>query len=811
MRVPPIATGVTMRAMAAIDRPLENEPNWPAAIDGGTARVVFLLDVASRFEARLIEGWMARQRPAGLPDAASETIRISSSRRRLRSVSTGALEACLAAGSDVLLAPLRVAWLPKRRGGKRAVRLSDILSFGDPRDPDPLRQRFVHAREIDRCRIVAGEPALASELRIRWQRAGGADVSLSTDLTNFVSRQAILALERGERALRGARYKVPRLVHEDILKSPAFRGALTTLARETGRDVPSLARESAADLREIAATHSPFVIDLVAQLTRALYSRGYDASLSYDEAQLERVKALGHQHPVVFLPSHKSNLDHLVLQYALHEHGHAPNHTAGGINMNFFPVGPLVRRSGTFFIRRTFRDDPVYKTVLQHYIDYLIEKRFSLEWYIEGGRSRSGKLLPPRFGLLARIVDAYRRGKADDVILIPVSIAYEQIQDVTDYAKEQRGVAKEHESFGWFVRFVRRLRRRYGSIDISFGEPIALSKALDTSSPRGGDETDEQLLAIQKLAFEVSVGINRATPITPTSLVTLALLGGGDRALSLGEARTALGHLLEFVERRDLPLTQTFDLRSDDGVRAALDSLSENDVVSCFQEGSEPVYRIGDDQHLAAAYYRNTIVHYFVNASIAELALLRAREIDVADPAAEFWDEAMRLRDLLKFEFFFEEKELFRGELRRELGFVDANWEGRLAGGREEIRALLATVRPFNAHRVLRPFLESYRLVADHLEARPADAEFDQGACVEACVGLGKQYLLQHRLHSSASVSHVLIKSALELAGNRDLLGPGDAVLSERRRALAVEVREALRRIDAIEALAASRRAGYID
>jgi hypothetical protein len=201
-------------------------------------------------------------------------------------------------------------------------------------------------------------------------------------------------------------------------------------------------REASQDLREIAATHSPLVIDLVAWLIRLLYTQGYGRQLYYDRDQLAEVKALAQQNPVVFLPSHKSNLDHLVLQYALHENGHAPNHTAGGINMNFFPVGPLVRRSGTFFIRRSFRDDEIYKFVLHHYIDYLIEKRFSLEWYIEGGRSRSGKLLPPKFGMLAYVVDAYRRGKSEDVFLIPVSIAYDQIQDVGGYAAEQRGGAK---------------------------------------------------------------------------------------------------------------------------------------------------------------------------------------------------------------------------------------------------------------------------------------------------------------------------------------------------------------------------------
>src|SRR5262249_35810043 len=238
-------------------------------------------------------------------------------------------------------------------------------------------------------------------------------------------------------------------------------------------------------------------------------------------------------------------LDHLVLQYALHENGHAPNHTAGGINMNFFPMGPLVRRSGVFFIRRTFKDNPVYKFVLRQYIDYLVEKRFSLEWYIEGGRSRSGKLLPPRFGLLAYVIDAYRRGKSEDTFLIPVSIAYDQIQDVSEYVAEQRGAAKQRENFGWFLGLVRRLRRRYGNIHIRFGEPLSLAKTLGPSDPSAEPNADEQNLTLQKLAFEVSVRINRVTPITPTSLVTLALLGMGDRALTLHEIVAALRNLVE--------------------------------------------------------------------------------------------------------------------------------------------------------------------------------------------------------------------------------------------------------------------------
>ncbi len=787
-------------------RVLEGEPDWPLA---NGRRVVFLLDASSELEARLLEAWIERHRPPELGPGGCEAVRIPPTHRRRR-VSLARLEATLASGDDALLAPLRVAWLPKERGGQRAAVLADLLYVGDPRDPGALRQRAVLRRAPDRCRIVAGEPAPVSELRQRWRLDAGADLAQTTGLAEFVARQAALALERAERRLRGARYKVPRLVHDDILSRPAFRGGLAKLARELGRDPAQVAREASRDLREIAATHSPFVIDLVAHGIRLLYTRGYAEALHYDRAQLAGIKALAQQHPVVFLPSHKSNLDHLVLQYALHENGHPPNHTAGGINMNFFPVGPLVRRSGVFFIRRTFKDDAVYKFVLQHYIDYLVEKRFTLEWYIEGGRSRTGKLLPPRFGMLAYVVDAFRRGKAEDVMLVPVSIAYDQIPDVGEYAAEQGGAPKRRESFSWFVDLVRRLRRRSGEIHIRFGEPLSLAKSLGRGAEAREPAPDERSLAVHKLAFEVCVRINRATPITPCSLVTLAMIGSGFRALSVDETVVALRNLLHFVRSRGLPTTEELRLDDPEEVRRQLELLLENGVATCFREGPEPVYRIGPEQQLAAAYYRNTVIHFFVTAAVAELALLRAAEAGVTDPLAEFWEATLRVRDLLKFEFFFPEKEAFRGEIARELRHTDPEWESHVRAGGDAIRGLIRRFRPFSSHRVLRPFVEAYGLVADLLARLDPAEPVDEARLVEQCLGLGRQYHLQRRIHSAASVSQAIFRSALELARNRELLGTGGPELAERRRTFAAEVGAAIRGVEAIDALAASRRAGLI-
>jgi glycerol-3-phosphate O-acyltransferase len=771
-------------------------------------RVIFLLETTSPLERRLVEAWIERNRPADLERARVESIPIPATRRRRRDPLDPRLEPALAAGDDPLLAPLRVAWLPPSDG----VRLRDLLLFGDPRDPGRARQRLVHLRRPERCRIVAGEPAPLSELRARWRELGGADAAETLGLAEFVARQAVLALERAERRLRGARYKVPRLVREDILARPAFRGGIAQLARQTGRSEASAAREAAGYLREIAASHSPFAIDLMARLIRRFYTQGYAQGLRYDAGKLEQIAALAQRQSVVFLPTHKSNLDHLVLQYMLHENGHPPNHTAGGINMNFFPLGQLARRSGVFFIRRTFKDNEIYKFVLRHYIDYLIEKRFPLEWYIEGGRSRSGKLLPPRFGLLAYVVDAYRRGRADDVSLIPVSIAYDQISDVNDYAHEHRGGAKQRESFAWMVAWLRRLRRPYGAIHIDFGEPVSLAKALGPPDPEAEPDPDERNLSLQKLAFEVCVRINAVTPITPVSLVTLALLGTGGAAQTVPGVMLRLKNLLHDVNRRNLPNTGLAELETAEGVERVLDALAANEVVDRFSEGSEAVYRIGVERELAAAYYRNSIIHFFVEPAIAELALIEAAEASPEeDRVAVFWRAAMALRDLLKFEFFFAEKDSFRGELRRALAARDPNWETLLASGPESAQELVKRSRPFNAHRVLRPFLEAYRVVGDRLERTPPDGPIDEERFLAACLGVGHQYHLQRRIHSGESVSKVLFKTALELAANRGLVHSNEPELANWRRVFAEQIRTVLRRIDAVEALAASRRAGLID
>jgi glycerol-3-phosphate O-acyltransferase len=767
------------------------EGAWP---DAGGRPIALLIDASSSLERRLVGQWIDRHRPPGAEYTLASLP--ASRRRRFRRGPSASLRHVVERSDDPLLVPVRIAWLGPRRTGRRIPRLIDLLTLGDPRDPNRVIQELYVRYRPDRIRVVLGDSASVSHLRSRWVEARSTHPDDPHGFAEYVALQAGLSLEVAERRVRGNRYKVPRLLTEDLLGSARFRLGLEQLAARTGERVDDLAAVTARYLKEIAAQPSTFVSDLVASLIRLVYTQGYERRISYDSDALERIAELGQRHPLAFLPSHKSNMDHLALTYVLYENGLPPNHGAGGINMNFFPVGPLVRRHGIFFIRRSFSDNEPYKFTLKQYLDYLLEKRFPLEWYIEGGRSRVGKLRAPRYGLLSYVVDSWRRGSCEDVMLIPTSIAYDQIQDVGAYAAEQRGGAKERESFSWMVRVLRTMRRRYGRIYVNFGEPVSLAATFGSVEGVRAADPEESTIDIKKLAFEVAVRINRATPITPVSLVTLTLLGSGDRALTVGDTIAAVRDFVEYVDRRRLPVTEQVDLEDPAVVRGALDLLVEHGVVTRIGGGRETVYRIGPDQHLSAAYYRNTIVHFFTTGAIAEVALAAAAGAD--EPLDTFWSTVRDLRDLLKFEFFFPERDEFRVEVGAELEAAVPGWEQRVVGG--DAAAVLEALRPIASPWVLRPIIEAYLVLAEALVDVDFRKDADRDEVIATALGLGEQYAAQRRISSPEAVSTILFGNALRLADNRGITaGSGDVARLGEREALAEELRSLLELVARVE------------
>jgi len=757
---------------------------WPAP--PGEA-VVFVAEASTRVERNVVDAWIARSRP---PETLDRDVEVVAFPHPVNGHITGldALAARLDAGDDPLLAPVCVVWLPGGRERDLLTQLADVFGMHDDRNPTEREQEDIVRRTPYRARVLVGEAMRRSEFAAHTGAVA---------LARHVAEQTVITLERAEARAVDERYAEPRSVRDEILNTARFRDGLASLARDLGRDVAAVERDVVSYLDEMVAGRSRLLIDFVVRLGRFFSRRGYD-SIDYDPAQVELVRQASRRHGIVLLPTHRAHLDYLVMPVVLQDQRLPRTFTLAGMNMAFWPVGSLARRAGVIFIRRDTTDNPVYRWTLRAYVAYLTEKRYGLQWYPEGARSRTGKLLPAKLGLLVYVVDAYRDGRVDDVMLVPASVAYDQVQDVADFVSESGGANKKPEGLAWAIDYWRKLRGRYGRVYVRFAEPMSLRDSLAMARDEPGDAPD---LELQKVAFEVMWRINEVTPVTGTALLTLVLLSAHGRALTMELIRLAVDDFLADARRRDLPMAASAERLDDDaGVLTALQALMRSKVVTCYDGGPDAVYGIGPDQHLAAAFYRNSIIHFFVRGAIAELALVRAAEVDPDDAVDEFRAEALRLRDLLKFEFFFAEKEEFLDLIDAELAMRVPDWQAALAKG-AGADELLAACHPLTAYVVLRSFLDGYLVVAEALEDLAPHAPLDERPFLDGCLALGKQLLLQRRVESPESVSQPLFRTGLDLARNRRLDEPGVDVAS-RRRAFSRELRTVIARIDAVEAVA---------
>ena len=584
--------------------------------------------------------------------------------------------------------------------------------------------------------------------------------------------------------------------------SPALQQRIARLASESGRSTDSVATEVAGYLHELRTRHDPLVHGLSVKAGRALCGLGY-SRIDYDLAQVERMREVFARHPTVVLSSHRSYLDGGALTVGFSDHGLPAMAEFVGINMGFWPLGPIWRRMGGIFIRRGSAG-PVYKLALREYLGRLVEQRRPMRWFIEGTRSRTGKLAPPKLGLLVYVVDAYLQGRVDDLMLVPVSVSYDQLHEVKEFAGEARGTAKEAESLGWLVRYIRSQRGRFGTIYVRFGEPVSVRQALGPPASGASDAEEERSLALNKLAFEVSWRINHATPITGAALVAVALLAARGVPLAPPQFRVALSGYLGQARDRGFPLAPSAEVDDMATLGNALRAFEARGVVTSARSGNESRYRVAPEGHLAIAYYRNSIIHFFLLDAIAELALLKASRAPGEAREQRFWEEAFEIRDLLKFEFFFQEKDRFRAAMAGELMRLAPQWRERLGQGAPGVRAILEQAQTLCSDMMLRAFVEAYLIVADTLVDWRKDRPFDETAFIDLCESRGEDYLRTRKIRNPESVSRHLFRTGLKVAANRGLLEPDDMV-GMGRRALARQLRSLARRMALVRAIAVRR------
>ncbi|TWP35332.1 lysophospholipid acyltransferase [Leekyejoonella antrihumi] len=581
----------------------------------------------------------------------------------------------------------------------------------------------------------------------------------------------------------------------ELLADAGLAQQVRRLADEVGMEAGEAQALAAGYLRSMAAAQT----DRAGEAWRGFASwmtRAHD--FLYDEEAARRIRALDRKHSLFFLFSHRSYLD-VELSVTLHSSGIDPAYVMGGANLDFFPFGAMARKVGMVFIRRDTADLPIYRLILRSYIGQLTRNHKNIAWSIEGGRSRTGKLRPPAYGILRYVVDAIEAAQdGPEALIIPVSFVYEQLHEVGTMTSEARGGKKRPEDLRWLVNFARSQGDRLGHAYLDFGEPLPVRQRL--AELRGEDPSGEHL--VERLALDACHRINQATPVTATAVVCVALLGV-DRALTLDEVLDTVRPLAQYIARRKWPVAGAANLTDRATIRRTMQDLVHSSVLVSYDGGLETVWRVGAQQHLIAAFYRNTAIHILVDRAIGELALLAATEA-TGDAARTAGVESLRLRDLLKFDFFFPSRAEFIESMRTELELLDPAGAEQLEDfDADQARAWLAAGNPLISHLVLRPFLDAYNVVADRL-ADWEDSEFEdfeEQRFLDECLRVGRQWALQRKVASEESVSLELFKPALKLADHRGLVAPGLAA-AKGREDFAIELRETVRRVNEVAAIA---------
>ncbi|MCI0571836.1 MAG: 1-acyl-sn-glycerol-3-phosphate acyltransferase [Myxococcaceae bacterium] len=677
---------------------------------------------------------------------------------------------------------------------KWSARLKPVWAdyvFGSPEAPGFLHSLMAFWRNYRRAQFRVGEPIDLK--RFIEQNPEDSDERLARKVRTALNHH----LARETRAVFGPPFKPAERLIEETLRDRGLRRTLEDHAAESGRRPAGLLREARRNLRAIAARVHPMWVGVAAGLFNIVFERIYDG-VEVDEAGLERAMRLAARAPLVLCPSHKSHVDYLVLSWALWRRGYNVPVIAAGANLSFFPLGPFLRRCGAFFLRRSFKGDKVYTATFKAYIRKLVHDGVHQEFFPEGGRSRTGKLLQPKLGMLTWEVEAVLEGARNDLYFVPVSIDYEKVVEGGSYSRELAGGEKKPEDLKALLTAPKILTEHYGRVHLTFDEPVSLREFMDS---RGLPDTssvdeDQKRGLVQSLGHRVMYGISRVSTVTPHALVAAALLaqrGRGVSARDLGERISLLRRIASdegnpvSVTLRNAPSDPTVLGAMQDAMRA----FSADGMVRTETLDGDLVFMAEVERRAELAFYKNNLMNLVAPRALVASALL----VDAPAPLEAVKSRALYLSRLFKREFIYQVGASF------DVIFSDTLEKLERMGLVERRDDMVQVAKASHAPRelrfvadLLRDFLESYLLAALTLEDAARSGGLEKRAFVKAAQETGRAELGAGRIQTAESLGRTTLENAVALLVDQRWLveedrklRPGPAALTAEDRAQRVE------------------------
>ncbi len=366
---------------------------------------------------------------------------------------------------------------------------------------------------------------------------------------------------------------------------------------------------------EVAANFDPRMIRFLDIVLAWVFRKIFSGVKAYN---VDRLRTVANKYHVIYVPSHRSHLDYLLISWTLYCQGLVPPHIAAGVNLNFWPVGGLLRRGGAFYLRRSFTGQALYTAVFKAYLDVLLGHGYPMEFFPEGGRSRTGRLLPAKRGMMAMVVESFLAQPSRSAALIPVYIGYDKLVESGTYVKELQGGKKAKESAGELLKARKIFKSSYGSPHVAFGEPIILSEALNRIEPQWrnklqGDDKSWLPVAIERLARLNMERVNQAAVVNPIGLVSAILLSSPQRAMAEDELLEQIDRFLGLIKK--LPYSEDVVLPELTAAEV-FESAARTAGLSRIDHAWGPLITVTGNEAVMLTYYRNSVMHVFALPSL---------------------------------------------------------------------------------------------------------------------------------------------------------------------------------------------------
>ena len=445
-----------------------------------------------------------------------------------------------------------------------------------------------------------------------------------------VSRILRVHFKRVRTAAIGPDLSHRRTMVDNVINSPSVRAAIDDKARRENTSTEKARQQAIKYTREITANYSYSAIIIAETIVSWLWNRIYNGIRTHNFEKLNH-QALGHE--VIYVPCHRSHLDYLLVSYLVHENGFTPPHIAAGINLNLPFVGPLMRRCGAFFLRRSFRSHKLYTAVFNEYLSMIQTQGVSIEYFIEGTRSRTGHLLPPKAGMLAMSVRSYLNSPVRPIMFQPVYIGYERMVEGDSYTKELTGKAKRTERFSDLGKIFGITRYNYGEAHVSMGTPIFLDDLLATRDPDWKKSVRDQVKrpkwlnpVIDDLGQSIMTNINASADVNPVNLLAVVLLGTSRHALGEKQLSRQISLYKYLLSHKPTPERVTI---TEQNAQQIIDYGFEMKILLRQEHTLGDIISILPERAVGLTYFRNNIAHLMALPSLVACCFLEHRNFRI--------------------------------------------------------------------------------------------------------------------------------------------------------------------------------------